>query len=95
MLLSNVKSTEKSGKKKEKWIGNSEWKKIFIVNVHVDVFCFYFSFCFCFFLFLMVRGVSDVTLNGDWNVSHVRRGALYSQQLAVILSVKMLIAASC
>ena len=73
-------------------------KKYLSLMLHVDVFCFApgFSFLFVFVLFLMVPGVCFVLFwRVEWNVSYVGRGALYSQQLAVILSVKVLIAASC
>ena len=80
-------------------MGNNEWKNMFIINVarRCVVICFAVWFSvFFLFLFLTAPDASYLLFwRVDSNVSYVRLDALYSQQLAVVLSAIVSIAASC
>ena len=102
-MLQLKRDRKKRRNKQEKYTNdNSGAHDNFIVNDDIEdeisstkfflfeifwLFSFYFVFCGtkCYMLFWIV----------DWNVSYVRQDALYIQQLALILSAQVLIAASC
>ena len=73
------------------------WWCLWFIVFWLCFFCFFFLRFFVVFILFCFYGIECCLLfwRVQLDVSHVRRGALYTQQLAVILSVKVSIAASC